>query len=201
MINWQQIDTVLLDMDGTLLDLRYDNYFWNEYLPDHYAQLHGLNSIETRKKLVRKFRSQLGTLEFYCIEHWSEVLGLDLLPLKKAVNDKIQFLPGAQALLAHLQSLPLQSILITNAHLKVLDIKQEVIGIKDYVDAAYASHEFGAPKEDDSFWPRFQKAHPFNPDKTLFIDDSAEHIATANKLGIKTIHLTGDLTLEKLFKA
>ena len=26
MINWQQIDTVFLDMDGTLLDLHFDNY-------------------------------------------------------------------------------------------------------------------------------------------------------------------------------
>ena len=79
MINWQQIDTVLLDMDGTLLDLHYDNYFWNEYLPDYYAKLHGLEPLATRKNLVERFRSRLGELEFYCIEFWSNDLQLDLL--------------------------------------------------------------------------------------------------------------------------
>ncbi|HNG60363.1 MAG TPA: haloacid dehalogenase, partial [Cellvibrionaceae bacterium] len=37
MIPWQAIDTLLLDMDGTLLDLHYDNYFWLEYLPRAFA--------------------------------------------------------------------------------------------------------------------------------------------------------------------
>ena len=34
---WRDIDTVLLDMDGTLLDLHYDNHFWLE--PVSYTHL------------------------------------------------------------------------------------------------------------------------------------------------------------------
>ncbi len=185
MINWQQIDTVLLDMDGTLLDLHYDNYFWNEFVPDHYAGLHGLEPMETRQSLVERFRSRLGQLEFYCIEHWSADLGLDLLALKQAVNHKIRFLPGALELLQHISSQPLSSVLITNAHRKVLDIKQEQIGITDYVDAAYASHEFDAPKEDDAFWPRFMQKHPFDPERTLFIDDNLAVLQAAQRFGVR----------------
>ncbi|HBT55971.1 MAG TPA: haloacid dehalogenase, partial [Pseudomonas sp.] len=33
MLNWNAIDTVLLDMDGTLLDLHFDNHFWLEHMP------------------------------------------------------------------------------------------------------------------------------------------------------------------------
>ena len=33
MLNWSKIDTVLLDMDGTLLDLHYDSHFWLNVIP------------------------------------------------------------------------------------------------------------------------------------------------------------------------
>ena len=42
MINWHDIDTVLLDLDGTLLDLHFDNYFWCQHLPLCYARRHGI---------------------------------------------------------------------------------------------------------------------------------------------------------------
>ncbi|MEC8348362.1 MAG: haloacid dehalogenase, partial [Pseudomonadota bacterium] len=29
-LDWQNIDTVLLDVDGTLLDLHYDNFVWDQ---------------------------------------------------------------------------------------------------------------------------------------------------------------------------
>ena len=37
--DWRAIDTVLLDMDGTLLDLRFDNYFWLELVPRKYGAM------------------------------------------------------------------------------------------------------------------------------------------------------------------
>jgi FMN phosphatase YigB (HAD superfamily) len=48
---WEAIDTVLLDMDGTLLDLRFDNYFWMEFLPERYAERHGLTPEQARAVL------------------------------------------------------------------------------------------------------------------------------------------------------
>ena len=34
---WMRVETVLLDLDGTLLDLAFDNYFWRERVPAAYA--------------------------------------------------------------------------------------------------------------------------------------------------------------------
>ena len=37
-LNWDNIDTVLLDLDGTLLDLNFDLEFWLEYIPKVYSK-------------------------------------------------------------------------------------------------------------------------------------------------------------------
>ena len=37
LVNWNEVHTVLLDMDGTLLDLYFDNYFWQHFVTERYA--------------------------------------------------------------------------------------------------------------------------------------------------------------------
>ncbi|NNL11429.1 MAG: haloacid dehalogenase, partial [Pseudomonadales bacterium] len=96
-IDWSEVETVLLDMDGTLLDLYYDNHFWQQYLPEHYARLHSIDLAQARTLLSEKFQARQGELEFYCIEHWSRELELDILPLKSHVDEHIRYLPGALA--------------------------------------------------------------------------------------------------------
>jgi putative hydrolase of the HAD superfamily len=185
MFNWQEVDTVLLDMEGTLLDLHYDNYFWEHHLPSWYSQKHGLCSEETREQLIATFRQQIGKLEFYCTNHWSKELNVDLIPLKREVVDKISFLPGANELLALFKQRALNTALITNAHRDVLEIKQNHIGIENYVDESFASHDFGYPKEDARFWPLFQEAYAFDPERTVMIDDNLTVLKAAATFGIR----------------
>lgn len=184
MINWQSVETVLLDMDGTLLDLHYDNYFWQEYLPEHYARVHNLDPAHSRQMLTDKFLARDGELDFYCIDHWSEQLGIELMPIKAEIESRIRFLPGAVELLEYFAGLPLNTVLLTNAHRKTLELKDRVSGICNYVDAAYASHDFGLPKENPDFWPAFANAHPFDPATTVMIDDNAAVLAAARGYAI-----------------
>jgi len=185
MIDWRDIETVLFDMDGTLLDLHYDNYFWLQHLPKQYAQLKGWSEGDTRKFLKKKIIDQLGTLNFYCIDFWNDQLGVDIVELKQQVNDRIAFLPHAEQLLESIRALPMQSLIVTNAHRKTLAVKDAVINISSYVDDVYASHDFGLPKEDPDFWGQFAAAHHFDPDKTVFVDDNEEVLESAACYGIK----------------
>ena len=88
-INWQKIETVLLDMDGTLLDLNFDNHFWQEHVPLRYAELHNISVEQSKSLLFPKFRSAEGTLDWYCIDYWSSELGLDIPKLKKEVASTV----------------------------------------------------------------------------------------------------------------
>ena len=46
------------------------------------------------------------------------------------------------------------------------------------------SHDLQAPKEDQAFWHRLQALHPFNPQRTLLIDDTERVLQSARDYGI-----------------
>ena len=66
-IDWSNIETVLLDMDGTLLDLHFDNYFWKTHVPIIYARKNDITPEQAFEKLLPHFQQHMGTLEWYCV--------------------------------------------------------------------------------------------------------------------------------------
>src|SRR5688572_26332982 len=94
-IDWQQIDVVLLDMDGTLLDLRFDNFFWQQYLPAACAIQWHVDKKEAEKRLFACFQDVQGTLDWYCLDYWQSELGLDIVSLKREIQHLIAVRPGA----------------------------------------------------------------------------------------------------------
>src|SRR5688572_4403597 len=92
-VEWGAIDTVLVDMDGTLLDLRFDNFFWREAVPQRYACLRGMTVSAAQAALTPRFEAKIGTLEWYCLDHWARDLEMDLKALKREHSEGIRFLP------------------------------------------------------------------------------------------------------------
>jgi HAD superfamily hydrolase (TIGR01509 family) len=183
-IDWQGIDTVLLDMDGTLLDLRFDNWFWGSLIPGRYAAAHGLSEADAHALLQYKFRDVAHTLQWYCIEYWTRELGLDIAGIKRETLERVGFLPGAEQFLLNLRARGKRVVLVTNSHPTTLAIKDEQVALRKYFDACYSSHPFDAPKENAAFWPRLAALEEFSPPRTLFIDDSLPVLASARAYGI-----------------
>jgi putative hydrolase of the HAD superfamily len=183
-LDWPAIDTVLLDMDGTLLDLRFDNWFWLELIPTRYAAVHGTSVAEAQALLAPIFREARGTLQWYCIEHWSRELALDIGAIKREVREAVTFLPGAREFLAKLQDSGKRCVLVTNAHPRTLAIKNERVGLTRYFDACYSTHRFDVPKEHAAFWPRLEAEEGFRAQRTLFVDDSLSVLDAARDFGI-----------------
>jgi putative hydrolase of the HAD superfamily len=183
-LDWSVIDTVLLDMDGTLLDQRFDNWFWQDLIPRRYAEANGLDEAEAALLLRPKFHAVRGTIQWYCIDYWSRELGLDVPALKRAVQSQVGYLPGAEAFLTKLKASGKRRVLVTNAHPLTLAIKNERAQLTDYFDQCYSTHAFDAPKEDASFWPRLRERERFAPERTLFVDDSLPVLDAAADFGI-----------------
>jgi HAD superfamily hydrolase (TIGR01509 family) len=184
MIDWSQIDTVLLDMDGTLLDLHYDNHFWMEYLPRAYAVERGMEESEAREKLHAGFHAARGSLPWYCLDHWSRQLNMDIPRLKRQLKHMIRARPYALEFLRRLHDSPREVLLVTNAHRETLNIKMGEVDITGWFDHIVLSHDLEAPKEQAQFWERLQAKHPFDPARTLFIDDTESVLEAANGYGI-----------------
>lgn len=184
-INWNEINTVMLDMDGTLLDLHFDNFFWLDHLPARYAEIHGLDRDSANRKLNEDIKSYEGTLQWYCLDFWSDKLQVDIPSLKREVMHKIQMRPHVGEFLTRLRALNKKVLLVTNAHPKSLGLKLEVTQIDQLLDVIVSSHEFNEPKESQRFWQQLQAREGFDPARTLFIDDTARILESAKTYGIK----------------
>lgn len=186
-MNLNNIDTLFFDMDGTLLDLRFDSIFWEEHLPKRYAEYYNISLEASHAKLIKYNKSIIGSLNWYCLDHWDSYLGIKTEPLKKELLHLIQYRPYAKELLCALQHSQIKIAIITNAHQRSFNLKENKLKIKQYTDFVAIAHQYGFPKEEQAFWHALQKDHPFNPERTLFIDDNLSVLRSAQQYGIKNL--------------
>lgn len=183
-LDWGGIDTVLLDMDGTLLDLHFDNHFWQVYVPEKFAQRHGLPHAEAHAECFRRYNAVAGTLDWYCVDYWTQQLELDIVRLKEEVAHLIAVHPDVPEFLAALRRTGRRVVLVTNAHRKSLNLKMDRTGLDVHFDAMHVSHEYGVAKEDPAFWVALRRNEPYDPARTLLVDDSLPVLRSARQAGI-----------------
>lgn len=184
MLAWERIDTVLLDMDGTLLDLHFDNHFWQAHLPRRYAEARGLPADSGREELMARYHARAGTLEWYSVDFWETELELDIMRFKEEVAHLIAVHPHVTDFLVAVRAAGKRIVLATNAHHKSLTLKMARTGLTPHFDAIVSSHALGAAKEEQAFWQRLREIEPFDPARTLLVDDSLPVLDSARRYGI-----------------
>jgi len=184
LLPWHEIDTVLLDMDGTLLDLHYDNHFWMEHLPQRYAELHGVSRAMAEMELQPLFERNAGQLQWYCLDFWSTELKLPVRELKLETAHLIALRPDADTFLAAIQRAGKRVVMITNAHRDSLSLKLERIELAPYFERLISSHDYGFPKENPQFWDALKADLDFDPARSLFIDDTLPVLRSARDFGV-----------------
>lgn len=183
-INWDQIDTVLLDMDGTLLDLNYDSHFWFTHLPKRYAQIHGGDIDQVRMNLHRQIMAKKGSQQWYDLTFWSDELDVDISALKRETQHLVNTLPYTHRFLDKMQAMGKELYIVTNAHIDGVDIKLGQTDIEHYFKRIVVAFEYNQPKEAAGFWPLLQADLGYDPARTLFVDDNADVVQAAINAGI-----------------
>lgn len=172
-------------MDGTLLDLHFDNFFWTDYLPRKWGESQGLDPDSARQQLHKTLEGKAGTLSWYCLDYWSAQLGIDILTLKEDIRHLIRERPHTLEFLEFLGRIGKQKALVTNAHEDLIVMKFEATAIGTHFEHVFCAHHFGYPKEDVRFWTELRAVFPFNPETTLLIDDNLSVLRSAREYGIR----------------
>lgn len=184
MIDWQRIETVFLDMDGTLLDLNFDTYFWMEHVPRRFSEKHGMELETAKAQLMTRYLAIMGTIEWYSIDYWTSELELDIALLKEEVDHLIAVHPYVTDFLDAVRAARKRVVLVTNAHMKSLQLKMDRTRLGGHFDRLICSHELGLPKEAPEFWGRLREMETFDPQRTLLVDDSLPVLRSARQYGI-----------------
>jgi len=185
MLDWSKISTVLLDMDGTILDLHFDNHFWLHHLPLRYSESANISIEQAKEKLVQHYEKVSGTIAWYCLDYWAEQTNLPITELKKEVQHLIKLREDAHDFMLALKGSGREIILVTNAHPDSLSLKIEQTQLDQYFDTLYSTHEFGVTKESQLLWQRLQQKQGFELASTLFVDDSINILDSAKQYGFQ----------------
>ena len=185
MLNWGKINVVILDMDGTLLDLHFDNYFWHTHIPAKYAKTHNIALKAAQEYLHIETSKVAGQIQWYCLDYWTDKLDLPIVELKKEIQHKIALRPDTLPFLSTLRQAGKKVILLTNAHPESLSLKVERTKLDQHIDLLISTHQYGATKESQILWQKLQADLGFINESTLFVDDSLTILDSAKKFGIK----------------
>ena len=184
-IDWHQIHTVFLDMDGTLLDLHFDNHFWLEHMPKRYAEKHNISHEQASDILMQHSEATQGSLDWYCLDHWTSTFDMDVVALKHEVADKIAIRENVIQFLSHLKTLNKRIVLLTNAHQNSVNLKFGYVKLEGYFDAVITSHDIGLAKEELGFWEALAQHENYDKNHSMFIDDNYDVLDNAKKIEIK----------------
>ena len=185
---WSHVDTIMFDMDGTLLDLHFDNYFWCVLVPETYSARHGVSLPEALELVQRKTDEVYGTLNWYCLDYWARELDLEIAELKRTITSKISLRPNVEPFLRTLWYTGKRMLLITNAHPASLEIKMDNAEIAAYFHRCISTHQLHLAKESHGFWEKLQGLEPFDPERTILFDDSLPVLRRARSEGIRHVY-------------
>jgi len=110
---------------------------------------------------------------------------MDIMRLKDEVAHLIAVHPSVTDFLIAVRAAGKRVVLVTNAHHKSVTLKMAKTGLRPHFDAIITSHELGHAKEEQAFWHRLQECEPFDPQRSVLVDDSLPVLDSARDYGIR----------------
>ena len=187
LIEWNAIDTVLLDMDGTLLDDHYEDFFWDVEVPKRYAAKYIITTKEANKRLQKLYYKHEKSMAWSDIDFWEKELDMKLWSIRHQLRHLVRLHPHTIRFLRFLKKHKKRIYLVTASHPKDIDFKFGYSKIGGYFDGICTSFDFGISKHDKLFWKNLQKKLKYDNNRTLFADDKEKIVRVAKSSGIKWV--------------
>ena len=177
----------LIDLDGVILNLDYDNFFWQKHIPKVYAELHKISFKDACLVTKQIFNYKRKTKDWYDIDYWSNMLNVDIKKEKEDNIEKIDIMKGAVEFLESLVKKNKNLFLITNAHEKTLKIKLKKYNIKKYFKDIICSHQLSYIKEEIQFWYILKNKLNISFKNSVLIEDTLDNLIAAHSAGLENL--------------
>ena len=190
---FKDIECLLIDMDGVILDNAYDNDFWQNQIPEVIADSKGIGFDDAKRLAIQIFNYKKNTKDWYDVDYWSNMLDIDIEAQKRSEKSfsRISLYDGVIDTLNVLKN-KTKMILITNAHRKTLNIKLEKYNLTPYFDEMVCAHELHYVKEDIQLWYMLRSKYRLDYEKTLLVEDTINNINVGLSAGISGAIYVGD---------
>ena len=187
MVKLNSTTAILSDLDGVILNLDYDIKFWESWLPEHVASQSNQSLEETKAKIQAEIDTQRGTLNFYDLNYWDDLLNIDCMKVIKEQEEKCSYLEGSYEALQRLSTLKNPKHILTNGDPRLQEYKAEIQNFLEFFDSIFYSMHAGYPKERREFWALARHNLNLNFEDAIFIDDNFKVVTAAAKAGIKQV--------------
>ena len=187
MVKLNSTTAILSDLDGVILNLDYDIKFWESWLPEHVANQSNQNLEEIKIKIQAEIDTQRGTLNFYDLNYWDDLLNVDCMEIIREQEEKCSFLEGSYKALQRLSTLKNPKYILTNGDPRIQEYKAETQNFLEFFNSIFYSMHVGYPKESKEFWALARHNLNLDFEDTIFIDDDLKVVTAAAKAGIKQV--------------
>ncbi len=189
----KDIECLLVDMDGVILDNTYDNNFWQNQIPNVLSKKRNISFNDAKRLAIQIFNFKKNTKDWYDLDYWSNMLDIDIEAEKRSDESlsKIKLYDHVTNTLTTLKK-SIKLILITNAHRKTLNIKLGKYDISPYFDEMICAHELHYVKEDIQLWYMLKSKFKLNFEKTILVEDTINNINVALSAGVSSAVYVGD---------
>ena len=187
MVKLNSTTAILSDLDGVILDLSYDIKFWELWLPEHVADQNNQSIEEAQEKIQAEIDAQRGTLNFYDLNYWDDLLDVDCMQIIKAKEERCSYLEGSHEALQGLSILKNPKHILTNGDPRVQEYKAEIQDFLKFFDSIFYSMHAGYPKEQKEFWALARHNLNLDFEDAILIDDDFKVVTAAVKAGIKQV--------------
>ena len=187
MVKLNSTTAILSDLDGVILDLAYDIKFWELWLPEQVANQTNKSIEETKAEIMAEIDIQRGTLNFYDLNYWDDLLNVDCMQIFIEKTERCSYLEGSYEALQRLSTLKNPKYILTNGDPRIQEYKAETQNFLEFFDSIFYSMHVGYPKESKEFWALARHNLNLDFEDTIFIDDDFKVATAAAKAGIKQV--------------
>ena len=198
------IDTLIFDFGGVIINLDYSKVV-DEFKKLGISDSKKLYSKEEQTSLFDSLECGQISDEKFLNEIRKKSNTNDLELIKKAWNSILLNIPEERVHLLKKLSSKYKIFLLSNTnsiHLKEIISSYGEKKWKNFISIfndVYFSNQIGMRKPNENIFFHVINKNKLDVSKTLFIDDTSQHIKTAKKIGFKTYHLADREDIISLF--